>query len=402
VDIRPNPSNPRAITKEAMDGLVASIARFGVVEPIVVNTFTGCIVGGHQRIQAMQSLGMTETEVVLVDLPLEEEMTLNVALNNKAIQGSWSNEINEILQGISTAFPEDYRALKLDCIYDEIDTSVSEEVICESIDEEDVPEVSKGPATTKRGDVWTLGKHRLMCGDSTMIDDVEKLMAGETVDCLMTDPPYGVDYSSKNAFLNAADKGNCIQTPITNDAIENYREWFASFLSIIPFSSYNTFYVWMSGLELHNLRLAIEDCGYKWGDYLVWVKSNHVLGRKDYNARHEFCVYGWKGRHKFYGDFSTTVLEYDKPLKNDLHPTMKPVPLFEKLITDGSPKRGIVLDLFGGSGTTLIACEQSGRRARLMELDEHYCDVIVERYVKLIGTSEGVFLNGVTGRVTPV
>ena len=141
----------------------------------------------------------------------------------------------------------------------------------------------------------------------------------------------------------------------------------------------------MSGQQLHNLRLAFDDCNIKWGDYLVWVKNNHVLGRKDYNAKHEFCVYGWKNHHKFYGDFSTTVLEFDKPLKNDLHPTMKPIELLAKLIKDGSQKDEIVYDAFLGSGSTLIAGEQTNRVCYGCEISPQYCDVIIKRWEKFTG-----------------
>lgn len=391
-DLKPNPKNPRAISEDALAGLNVSIEKFGLVEPIVVNETSGHIVGGHQRLEVLKKQGVTQTYVVVVQLPDKEEMELNVALNNKEIQGDWTEDIVEILESFKIDFPEDFEALKFDALLDDIDFNVSEK---EEEEEDSVPDVVVGSTFTCRGDLWELGRHKLFCGDSTMIGDVEKLMGGENVDCLMTDPPYGVDYSGKNEFLNKMDHGTRIQTLISNDAITNYREWFASFLSIIPFADYNTFYIWMSGQELHNLRLAIGDCGYKWSDYLIWVKHHLVLGRKDYNAKHGFCVYGWKKHHKFYGESnSVTTLEYDKSHVSDLHPTMKPVDMIEKLIKDGSFKGSIVMDCFGGSGSTLIACEQTGRKARLMEIDEHYCDVIIQRYVNLVG-NKNIKLNGI-------
>lgn len=183
------------------------------------------------------------------------------------------------------------------------------------------------------------------------------------------------------------DNGKRIQKDIENDNINNYEEFFTKFLgNIIPhFNDYNTFYIFMSGKELHNLRLAVENNDCKCGDYLIWVKNNHVLGRKDYNSKHEFCLYGWYGKHKFYGDFSTTVLCFDKPLKNDLHPTMKPIELLAKLIKDGSPVGGNILDVFGGSGSTLIACEQTNRNCYMMELDPNYCQVIIDRWEEFTG-----------------
>jgi DNA modification methylase len=203
---------------------------------------------------------------------------------------------------------------------------------------------------------------------------------------MITDPPYGVDYSGKNEFLNKFDKGNHIQKPINNDAITDYRKFFSAFMGLAPLAEYNTVYIFMSNKELHSLRLALDDCGYSWGDYLVWVKNNHVLGRKDYNAKHEFIVYGWKGKHKFYGEASaTTVLEYNRPLRSELHPTMKPVELVCKLISDGTPAKGKIYDPFGGSGSTLIAAEQLNRTCYMMELDPGYCDVIINRWEQFTG-----------------
>jgi site-specific DNA-methyltransferase (adenine-specific) len=252
------------------------------------------------------------------------------------------------------------------------------------VEQDEVPEPPEEPVT-KPGDLWILGRHRVLCGDCRVADDVAKLLGNAQVDSLVTDPPYGVDYGAKNDFLNRFDKGNRIQVPISNDAITDYRQFFAEFLSLVPFADHNTVYVFMSGKELHSLRLAAEDCKITWGDYLVWVKNVHVLGRKDYNARHEFVFYGWKGRHRFYGDFSTTVLEFDKPAKNELHPTQKPVPLVAKLISDGTPQTGVVYDPFAGSGTTLIAAEQLGRTCYAMEIEPRYCDVIIERWQNLTG-----------------
>jgi len=204
---------------------------------------------------------------------------------------------------------------------------------------------------------------------------------------VLTDPPYGVDYSAKNEFLNKLDKGNCVQKDIENDNITDYLQFFTDMFESIKtvINDYNTLYVFMSGAELHNLRIALEKTEGKWSDYLVWVKNNHVLGRKDYNAKLEFCMYGWFNHHKFYGEFNTNVLEFDKPLKNDLHPTMKPIPLLAKLIQDGTKENMNVLDLFGGSGSTLIACEQTQRNCYMMELDPEYCQVIINRWEEYTG-----------------
>ncbi len=396
-ELKPNPENPRTIKQEKLDQLKKQILKLGWFKSFIIDDDNIILCGNMRYKVAMTIDPSMKVPCSVFEGTREERKIVVLSDNNDA--GEWEPSLLEgFMDDLKIEMGEDFD-IEFTGFDDDIlaDIGISFDVETQECepdgDVDEIPEVSTEEPITKRGDIWELGVHRLMCGDSTMVDDVEKLIDGEAVDCLMTDPPYGVDYSAKNEFLNKVDKGNHIQKDIKNDAITDYRKWFSSFLSIIPFSDYNTFYIWMSGKELHNLRLAIEDCKYVWGDYLVWAKNNHVLGRKDYNAKHEFCVYGWKNHHKFYGDFSTTILEYNKPLKNDLHPTMKPVEMFQKLISDGSPKKGVILDLFGGSGTTLIACAQINRKARLMEIDEHYCDVIVKRYVKLYG-DKAIKLNG--------
>jgi DNA modification methylase len=324
--------------------------------------------------------GAQEIDCVVVDLDDAKEKALNLALNK--IQGDWDYlKLKDILQELDTGeFDLELTGFGMD----EIEELIAQLHVPEEIVEDEVPEPPEEPIT-KPGDLWILGRHRLLCGDATVAADVERLMDGKRADSLTTDPPYGVDYSGKNEFLNKFDKGNRIQKPITNDATTDYRKFFSDFMGLAPLAEYNTVYIFMSNKELHSLRLALDDCGYSWGDYLVWVKNNHVLGRKDYNAKHEFIVYGWKGKHKFYGGFSTTVLEFDRPLRSDLHPTMKPIPLLAKLINDGLPAKGRVYDPFGGSGSTLIACEQLNRTCYMMELDPKYCDVIVQRWEDLTG-----------------
>ena len=198
----------------------------------------------------------------------------------------------------------------------------------------------------------------------------------------MSSLPRMEDQKQENQFLNNLDKGARVQVDIENDSISNYREFFKSFLEIIPFADYNTIYVSISGKEVLNLELAFNDLEIYKSCELVWVKNNHVLGRQDYNSKHELVLYGWKGKHKFYGDFSTTVLNFDKPLKSELHPTMKPVALIAKLIQDGTKEGMNVYDAFGGSGSTMVACEQLNRKCYMMELDPVYCQVIIDRMHK--------------------
>jgi len=361
-DLKEWERNPRVLNKEGIARLTQSIQKFGCCEPLVVNT-DNSICGGHGRKKVLESLGVKEVDCYFPsrELTQEEFAELNIRLN-KNIAGEFNFEM--------LAADYDMGFLK-EIGFDEMDFNfdVTQEAV-----EDEAPAVDDVESVAKLGDVWQLGRHRVMCGDCCIVDNVTSLLQSESVNMVLTDPPYGVDYSSKNDFLNSIDKGNRNQTPIDNDNIKDYRQFFSDFLSVIPCADYNTFYVFMLGMELHNLRLAFDDCQIKWGDYLVWVKNNHVLGRKDYNAKHEFCVYGWKGKHKFYGDFSTTVLEFDKPLKNDLHPTMKPTELLAKLIKDGSKKDDIVYDCYG------------------MEISPRYVDVIIARWEKLTG-NKAVLIN---------
>lgn len=386
IDIIPYKNNPR-INDEAIDKVAESIKQFGYKQPIVIDK-DNIVIVGHTRLEALKKIGFTSINVLIADDLDEEKVKAYRLADNKTNEFSYwdieklSLELNELDNINMTDFG-----------FDEFETLEIEnnEVKEDNFDaEEEIKNINS--TITKKNDIWIIGKHKLMCGDYTNKEDVNKLIVDKKIDCLITDPPYGVDYCSKNEMLNKFEKGNRNQTPIINDKIENYKDFFKSFLELIPFNDYNTFYIAMSGQELHNLRLAIEESGMKWGDYLIWVKNNHVLGRKDYNAKHEFFVYGWKGKHKFYGGFSTTILEYNKNLKNDLHPTMKPINLISRLIKDGSQKNSIIYDAFGGSGTTLISCEQTERICYMIEIDEKYCDVIVKRYIDLKGNNEDVFL----------
>ena len=244
----------------------------------------------------------------------------------------------------------------------------------------------------KKGDIWKLGNHRLMCGDSTDAGDVALLMDGEKADLFLTDPPYGVSYTDKNEYLNSLGTGHRLTKRIENDHLtedDMFEFWKKVFANAYEATAQQmSYYVFgAQGGDLLLLLLSLKETKLMPKHGLVWVKNNHVLGRCDYNYKHEPITYGWKidGTHKFYGGFQTSVLEFDKPLKSELHPTMKPVPLISKLIENSSKENDIVLDLFGGSGTTLIAAEQLNRKCYIMELDPHYCDVIIARWENLTG-----------------
>ena len=261
-----------------------------------------------------------------------------------------------------------------------------------SFTDEEADEIPEEVETKcKLGDLWQLGEHRLLCGDSTDENCVKRLMGEEKADMVFTDPPYGVSYADKNEFLNAANKGNRNQTPIINDHmnLEDTGDFvYKAFLNIKKFlAKYSSYYITapQGGELLMMMMMMMQKAGIPLRHCLIWVKNNHVLGRCDYNYKHEPILYGWVEKHHFYGqgEHKFSTWEIPKPVKNDLHPTMKPVALVVNAILNSTQKDEVVLDLFGGSGTTLIACEQTQRKARLMELDEHYCDVIIQRWENL-------------------
>ena len=273
-----------------------------------------------------------------------------------------------------------------------IDFSEGEEP-AETQGDDEAPEVDeKSEPVSKRGEMYELGNSILMCGDSTSAEDVARLMGGEKADMVFTDPPYNVNYADKNTFLNEADKGNSIQEDIENDHYSDDNEcgeklWKPAFSNCFENAKDKcSIYVTMpqGGAHMMMMMMMIKESGWQVKHELIWVKNNHVLGRVDYYYKHEPILYGWKKGHKWYGKgkFDKSVWEIDKPLKSDLHPTMKPIELIENALLNSSNKNDLILDLFGGSGSTLIASEKNGRKARLMEIEPKYCDVIRRRYTK--------------------
>jgi DNA modification methylase len=420
-DLKPSPYNPRRIEPAALAALERSIDEFGLVQEIVVNRRNMHVVGGHQRLLVLKRRKHKTVPIAYVDLDDIAEKALNVALNSEKLAGSFvDDKLDDLIAEILREREDLSASLRLDELMQDHAAAIASIF---NRDADDVPAIPK-EAHAKIGDLWFLGSHRLIVGDVTEPHVLETLLwdeessadppALELVDSLVTDPPYGVDYGEKTRYLGKL-QGSATHRDIANDALPTaeYRAWFASWMKTIPFADPATFFICMSGQEFHNLRLAIDDCGWKWGDYLLWVKHRAVLSRKDYNQRYELVAfgeakgslpppdeqasapaldsdtliaYGWPERHRFYGGHKrTNVLEYDTPSKNKEHPTMKPVALIEQLIVDGSPKGGLILDCFGGSGTTLIAAQRTFRRARLSEIDPIYADVILERFADLTG-----------------
>ena len=378
-NLKPAEYNPRKDLKpedEEYQKIKKSITEFGYVAPVIVNS-NMTVIGGHQRLKVLKELGYTEVECVVVDLDQKKEKALNIALNK--ISGDWDNDKLEELLGElkQTDIDMDITGFSLDEV-DEIlkDITGSKEDdfdVDQALDEIEEP-------ISKRGNVWILGKNRLMCGDSTQKEDVIHLMNSQEADMLLTDPPYNVDYEGKTSEALKIENDNMSETEFYNFLLDSFKNMFDS----IKYGG--SAYVFHADTEGLNFRNAFKSCGFKLAQCLVWVKNTFVMGRQDYQWRHEPILYGWKpGAGHYFVDNrkQSTVLEFDKPSRNAEHPTMKPVDLLVYLIKNSSKENDLILDLFGGSGSTLIAAEQTQRRCYTMELDPKYCDVIIKRWENL-------------------
>lgn len=390
-DLKPADYNPRVNLEPGMDEyekLKQSILEFGFIDPPIFNKRTGNLVGGHQRVAVAKDSGLCEEiEVSIVDLPLEKEKSLNVALNK--ISGRWDDDKLALLLKELDADILDLSGFGEDEIQDVIEQyDMRLDMENEAIDDEFEIELPEKPKATL-GDIYQLGNHRLMCGDSTNKEHIELLMDGDKADLLITDPPYNVNYEGKTE--------DSLKIQNDNKTSSEFYEFLKSaFDSVADYLREGaSFYVWYASSEVVNFVSSLVDTNFLVKQELIWFKNSLVLGRQDYHWQHEPCLYGWKndGSHMWYGDRKqTTILEFDKPLANKEHPTMKPVPLFDYQIKNSSKKGEKVLDVFGGSGTTMIACEQNDRCAYLMELDPRYVDVIINRWEQFTG-QKAVLLN---------
>lgn len=377
--------NPRKKLKPGdteFEKIKNSINEFGYVDPIIVNKDL-TVIGGHQRISVLKTLGYTEIDCVIIDIDKTKEKALNIALNK--ISGEWNKELLADLI-------KDLQKLDYDVSFtgfeppeiDELFNDVHSKEIKE--DDFDVEKELQEPAVTRKGDVWLLGRHRLVCGDSTDSNVYSILMEGKKANLVVTDPPYNVAYEAKAG-------------KIQNDNLKD--EDFYSFL-LKAFTNMAdcmekdaSIYVFHADTEGLNFRKAFKDAGLYLSGVCIWAKQSLVLGRSPYQWKHEPVLFGWRkdGMHKWYSDRKqSTIWNFDRPSKNDLHPTMKPISLCAYPITNSSMSNCIVLDPFGGSGSTLIACEQTNRVCHTIELDEKYADVIVKRYIEQKGSDSDVFL----------
>ena len=379
----PYARNARTHSEEQVAQIAASIVEFGFINPILAGS-DGIIVAGHGRLVAAQKLGLEIVPVVVLDhLTPTQRRALVIADNRIAENAGWDDAMLRIeLEALQLEdFDLDITGFDADALAELI---AGEEPDNEGqTDEDAVPEVSEIPIS-RPSDVWIMGQHRLLCGDATVAESYEALLDGEAVDMVFTDPPYNVNYAN-----SAKDKMRGKDRAILNDNLgDGFYDFLLAALTQMVAHCRGGIYVAMSSSELDVLQSAFRAAGGKWSTFIIWAKNTFTLGRADYQRQYEPILYGWpEGAQRHWcGDRDQgDVWNIKKPQKNDLHPTMKPVELVERALRNSSRPGNVVLDPFGGSGTTLIAAEKSGRVARLIELDQKYVDVIVRRWEAFTG-----------------
>ena len=375
----PFAKNSRTHDDAQVAQIAASIKEFGFTNPVLIDEANG-IIAGHGRVLAARKLNLEQVPFIrLTHLSESQKRAYVIADNKLALNAGWDNQMLalELADLQNMDFDLDLTGFTAN----EIAALMPEQLEPGLTDPDDAPE-TQDAATTVLGDVWIMGKHRLLCGDSTSVSDLEKLTDGQLVDMWLTDPPYNVAYEGKTK-----DALKIKNDEMGDDQFRQFlRDSYVSADTVMKPGA--VFYIWHADSEGYNFRGAAHDAGWKVRQCLIWKKSSMVMGRQDYHWKHEPCLYGWKegAGHLWATDRKqTTILEFDRPSRNGEHPTLKPVALFEYQLLNNTKGGDIVLDSFGGSGTTLIAAEKNGRIARLMELDPKYCDVIIKRWQNFTG-----------------
>jgi DNA modification methylase len=377
INIIPFARNARKIPQQAIDKVAASIQEFSFRQPIVVDK-DSVIVCGHTRWLAAQKLGLEQVPVHVAENLTPAQVRAYRLLDNRSHEEtSWDEEMLglELLDLKAMGIDMDLTGFDMD----EIDDLLSRIDIQVGLTDPDaIPDVPE-TAVSRPGDLWILNNHRVLCGDATSGADVNRVLEGGNADMVFCDPPYSVSYTGKTAR----------KLKIKNDDLgAGFYDFLHGAFSNILLVTKGALYVCMSSSELHTLFRAFTEAGGHWSTFIIWAKNHFTLGRSDYQRQYEPILYGWaEGTpHYWCGDRDQgDVWFVDKPAVNDLHPTMKPVELVQKAIRNSSESRGLIFDPFGGSGSTLIACETTGRRARLIELDPRYVDVIVKRWQDYTG-----------------
>ena len=376
--IKPYENNPRKLKDSAIEKVAMSLKEYGFRQPIVVDK-DRIIVVGHTRYRASKKLGFKEVPITIADnLTPEQINAYRIADNRTAEESEWDSEL--LKMEIKDLEAKDFKLDLLGFNEDQLNDMLFEEKQGLT-DEDEVPEAPEEPIS-KLGDIWKLGKHKLICGDSTILNNYEKLFSENKADLLMTDPPYNVDYEGKTK-----DKLT-IQNDSKND--DDFLQFLTDAFNncAIHLKLGCSFYIFHSDWYGLEFRQSIKNSDLELKQNLIWAKNSMVMGRQDYQWQHEPCLYGWKrgASHSWFSDRKqTTIIKYDRPSKSKLHPTMKPVGLVEYLIKNSSKQEDIVLDPFLGSGTTLIACEKQSRICFGIELEPKYCDVIIKRWENFTG-----------------
>lgn len=395
-EVIPYKNNPR-VNDIAVNDVVASIRQCGNVDPIEIDE-NNVILSGHTRLKALKALNYSEVQVLRISgLTDEQKRKYRILANKTAEKAEWDFEKLELeLDGL------DFDGF--DFGFD-VDLPNFEEDVQKEVVEDDYNDEPPTEPKSKLGDIYQLGRHRLMCGDSTNADNMAALMGDDRADMVFTDPPYNVAIGSKNAFLNSVQPSGRCTEDIANDKGMTDEEigeklWKPAFINMRDFSKdCCSLYVTMpqGGTHMMMMMMMMARAAWQVKHELMWLKNSPTfsMGRLDYDYQHEPILYGWNKSHVFYGkgEQNKSVWKFDKPRKCDLHPTMKPIPLVVNALLNSSKENDIILDAFGGSGTTLIACEQTNRNARLMEFDAKYVDVIIDRWEKFTG-GKAVLLNG--------
>ena len=372
--------NPR---RGDVDAIVESLKKRGQYRPIVVNIGTHAshdyeILAGNHTYMAAKKLGWETIQATTVDVDDDQAAQIVLADNRLADLGGYDDEtLSSLLSDVSSL---DGLGWSRDDV-DELAAALEPERDDSEVEDVDVPD--DAPQRAKRGEIWVLGEHRLMCGDATKPEDMQKLLGGGEADLWLTDPPYNVAIVGKTTKHLTIENDSWADD---DEFVEFLRKAFVTALDVLKPGC--AFYIWFAQTQAENFLAATDKAGMTIRQTLIWAKSTFSLGRQDYQWKHEPCLYGWKdgASHRWFSDRKqTTVLEFEKPARNAEHPTMKPVPLMAYEIRNSSRVGDTVLDSFGGSGSTLMACEQTGRKCVTMELDPHYCDVILKRWEDYTG-----------------
>ena len=384
-ELIPYANNARTHSKEQINKIRSSLREFGFVNPVLIDKDKN-IIAGHGRCEAAKAEGIKEVPCVMVEHLTEAQKKAYIIADNKlALEAGWDDELLAVeLENLKDLnFDVEltgFNAAEIDELFSNIhDKEVTD-------DDFDVDAALEEESISKQGDIWLLGRHRLICGDSTKAETFEKLMDGKKANLVVTDPPYGVSYDGSQGTIKNDNLQDEEFYKFLLDAFTNMESHMANDASI---------YVFHADTKGHIFRKAFQDAGFYLSGVCQWVKQSLVLGRSPYQWKHEPCLFGWKkkGKHKWYaGRAETTVWNFDKPSKSKLHSTMKPVPLIAYPIKNSSLTNSIVLEPFGGSGSTLIACEQTDRVCFAVELEERFVDVIVKRYIEAVDSDEDVFL----------